>query len=119
MPPLMRLCRFMFLPRRSMNDSARAAARSFRTSCSRQCATSSAAMWRRSLRECDDVLSAYRERRNHRQHADCCVGYGSNDLDASLLIMPLVFFMGPNDPRMLSTIAAILQIPSRGGLVSD
>ena len=30
--------------------------------------------------------------------------YGSNDLDASLLIMPLVFFMAPNDPRMLQTI---------------
>ena len=30
--------------------------------------------------------------------------YGSDDLDASLLIMPLVFFMAPNDPRMLSTI---------------
>jgi GH15 family glucan-1,4-alpha-glucosidase len=45
--------------------------------------------------------------------------YGSEDLDASLLIMPLVFFMAPNDPRMLSTIEAILKRPSRGGLVSD
>jgi len=45
--------------------------------------------------------------------------YGSEDLDASLLIMPLVFFMAPNDPRMLSTIAAILESPRRGGLVSD
>ena len=34
--------------------------------------------------------------------------YGSEDLDASLLIMPLVFFMAPNDPRMLalSTLSA-------------
>jgi GH15 family glucan-1,4-alpha-glucosidase len=45
--------------------------------------------------------------------------YGSQDLDASLLIMPLVFFVAPNDPRMLSTIEAILQSPSKGGLVSD
>lgn len=45
--------------------------------------------------------------------------YGSEDLDASLLIMPLVFFMAPNDPRMLSTIDAILKSPSQGGLVSD
>src|SRR5260370_38072596 len=45
--------------------------------------------------------------------------YGSEDLDASLLIMPLVFFMAPNDPRMLSTVAAILESPSNGGLVSD
>jgi GH15 family glucan-1,4-alpha-glucosidase len=45
--------------------------------------------------------------------------YGSDDLDASLLILPLVFFMAPNDPRMLSTISAILQNPREGGLVSD
>jgi GH15 family glucan-1,4-alpha-glucosidase len=45
--------------------------------------------------------------------------YGSDDLDASLLIMPLVFFMAPNDPRMLHTLDAILESPSHGGLVSD
>ncbi len=45
--------------------------------------------------------------------------YGSDDLDASLLIMPLVFFMAPNDPRMVKTISAILQNPREGGLVSD
>jgi GH15 family glucan-1,4-alpha-glucosidase len=45
--------------------------------------------------------------------------YGSDDLDASLLIMPLVFFMAPTDPRMLSTISAILKNPRDGGLVSD
>ena len=33
--------------------------------------------------------------------------YGSDALDASSLLMPLVFFMAPNDPRMLSTIDAI------------
>lgn len=44
--------------------------------------------------------------------------YGSEDLDASLLIMPLVFFMGPADPRMLDTLEAILQTPRRGGLTS-
>jgi GH15 family glucan-1,4-alpha-glucosidase len=45
--------------------------------------------------------------------------YGSEDLDASLLVMPLVFFMAPTDPRMLSTIKAILKNPREGGLVSD
>jgi GH15 family glucan-1,4-alpha-glucosidase len=45
--------------------------------------------------------------------------YGSEDLDASLLIMPLVFFMAPTDPRMLSTIDALLKNPRDGGLVSD
>jgi GH15 family glucan-1,4-alpha-glucosidase len=45
--------------------------------------------------------------------------YGSEDLDASVLIMPLVFFMTPSDPRMLSTLKAIMKSPKEGGLVSD
>jgi GH15 family glucan-1,4-alpha-glucosidase len=45
--------------------------------------------------------------------------YDSEDLDASLLIMPLVFFMAPTDPRMLSTIDAIIKNPRDGGLLSD
>jgi GH15 family glucan-1,4-alpha-glucosidase len=45
--------------------------------------------------------------------------YGSEDLDASLLIMPLVFFMAPTDPRMLQTIDAILANPRDGGLTTD
>jgi GH15 family glucan-1,4-alpha-glucosidase len=45
--------------------------------------------------------------------------YGSDQLDASNLIMPLVFFMAPNDPRMLSTIDAIMRDPADGGLLSN
>jgi GH15 family glucan-1,4-alpha-glucosidase len=45
--------------------------------------------------------------------------YGSEALDASLLMMPLVFFMAPTDPRMLGTLDAILKDPAEGGLVSD
>jgi GH15 family glucan-1,4-alpha-glucosidase len=45
--------------------------------------------------------------------------YDSEDLDASLLIMPLVFFMAPTDPRMLGTLDAIMKDPAEGGLVSD
>ncbi len=33
--------------------------------------------------------------------------YGSQALDASILLMPLVFFLSPTDPRMLSTLEAI------------
>jgi GH15 family glucan-1,4-alpha-glucosidase len=40
-------------------------------------------------------------------------------LDASSLLMPLVFFVSPTDPRMLRTIDAINQPPKAGGLVSD
>jgi len=45
--------------------------------------------------------------------------YDYSQLDASLLIMPLVFFLAPNDPRMLRTISAIRKGPSKGGLFSD
>jgi GH15 family glucan-1,4-alpha-glucosidase len=33
--------------------------------------------------------------------------YGADALDASALLMPLTFFMAPNDPRMLATVDAI------------
>ena len=45
--------------------------------------------------------------------------YASDTLDASSLIMPLVFFLSPKDPRMLSTLEAIDRAPRDGGLVSD
>ena len=45
--------------------------------------------------------------------------YDGESLDASNLIMPLVFFVSPNDPRMLKTLDAINRSPKYGGLVSD
>ena len=45
--------------------------------------------------------------------------YGSDSLDASNLIMPLVFFLSPTDPRALSTLNAINRTPENGGLVSN
>jgi GH15 family glucan-1,4-alpha-glucosidase len=45
--------------------------------------------------------------------------YGSESLDASNLIMPLVFFTSPLDPKMLATLAATRLPPKRGGLCSD
>ena len=45
--------------------------------------------------------------------------YGSDALDASSLLMPLVFFMAPSDPRMLSTVDAIRKQVSAGGLAAD
>jgi GH15 family glucan-1,4-alpha-glucosidase len=44
--------------------------------------------------------------------------FDNNALDAATLMMPLVFFMAPNDPRMLATIDAINRPPHQGGLVS-
>ena len=43
--------------------------------------------------------------------------YGRDALDASNLIMPMVFFMSPSDPRMLKTLDAIRKSPANGGLV--
>ena len=43
--------------------------------------------------------------------------YGRDALDASNLIMPMVFFMSPSDPRMLKTLDAIQRSPANGGLV--
>jgi GH15 family glucan-1,4-alpha-glucosidase len=45
--------------------------------------------------------------------------FGSDAIDASNLIMPLVFFMSPTDPRMLATIDAIAAPREDGGLLSD
>jgi len=45
--------------------------------------------------------------------------YGSDALDASALLMPLVFILSPTDPIMLKTLDAIRRSPAEGGLVSD
>ena len=45
--------------------------------------------------------------------------FGSDALDAATLMMPLVFFVSPTDPRMLRTLDAINCSPRDGGLVSD
>jgi GH15 family glucan-1,4-alpha-glucosidase len=45
--------------------------------------------------------------------------YGSERLDASNLLMPLVFFVSPVDPKMCRTLDAIMRTPRAGGLMSD
>ena len=45
--------------------------------------------------------------------------YGGEALDAANLMMPLVFFLSPTDPRLLGTLAATMQPPRRGGLLSN
>ncbi len=45
--------------------------------------------------------------------------YGTGTLDASNLVMPLVFFMAPTDPKMQMTLDATCQAPANGGLLSD
>jgi GH15 family glucan-1,4-alpha-glucosidase len=45
--------------------------------------------------------------------------YGSHTLDAANLMMSLVFFVSPTDPRMLRTLDAVNRPPEEGGLVSN
>jgi len=45
--------------------------------------------------------------------------FGSESLDAANLMLPLVFFVSPTDPRMLKTLDATMQSPQKGGLVSN
>jgi GH15 family glucan-1,4-alpha-glucosidase len=45
--------------------------------------------------------------------------FDSDALDASTLLMPLVFFTAPNDPRMLATVDAICKPQDQGGLAAD
>jgi GH15 family glucan-1,4-alpha-glucosidase len=45
--------------------------------------------------------------------------FGSEVLDAANLLMPLVFFVSPSDPKMIGTLHATNRPPHKGGLVSD
>jgi GH15 family glucan-1,4-alpha-glucosidase len=45
--------------------------------------------------------------------------YGSSTLDASNLMMPLVFFLSPTDPKVLSTIKATMKPFNKGGLLAN
>ncbi len=45
--------------------------------------------------------------------------YGNDSLDAANLMLSLVFFVSPTDPRMLKTLDATNQSPEDGGLVSN
>jgi GH15 family glucan-1,4-alpha-glucosidase len=44
--------------------------------------------------------------------------YGAESLDAANLMMPLVFFVSPTDPRMIMTLDATMRSPEKGGLLS-
>jgi GH15 family glucan-1,4-alpha-glucosidase len=76
----------------------------------------------------DGPLESWRALRS-RMHADICdrgfdrgrnsfvQSYGSRELDASLLLIPLVGFLPPEDPRVRGTLAAIERDLLVGGFV--
>jgi GH15 family glucan-1,4-alpha-glucosidase len=76
----------------------------------------------------DGPLARWRELRR-RIHDDVCRNgydaqlgsfvraYGSRELDASLLLLPAIGFLPPEDPRILGTIAAVERDLLHGGFV--
>jgi GH15 family glucan-1,4-alpha-glucosidase len=66
------------------------------------------------MRHRDDIYEQIMERGWSEQRKAFVQHYGSDVLDASLLLMPLVKFIAPTDPRWLSTLDAITE-----ELVSD
>jgi GH15 family glucan-1,4-alpha-glucosidase len=67
----------------------------------------------------DEIYETIMQRGWNQQRGAFVQQFDGDALDASSLLMPLVFFVSPTDPRMLRTIDAINQAPKSGGLVSD
>ena len=71
------------------------------------------------LRVRDEIYTEILERGWSEKRQAFVQSYDSEELDAANLMMPLVFFMAPNDPRMLATLDAMLEPPERGGLTAN
>jgi GH15 family glucan-1,4-alpha-glucosidase len=67
----------------------------------------------------DAILQEVMTKGWNREKKSFVQSYGSDALDASLLLLPLVFFTAPNDPRMLHTLNAIRTPHRLGGLAAD
>ncbi|MEL6614567.1 MAG: glycoside hydrolase family 15 protein, partial [Bacteroidota bacterium] len=67
----------------------------------------------------DRIYRAIMEKGWNEERGAFVQAFGGDALDASNLLMPLVFFVGPNDPRMISTLEETLKAPEEGGLTSD
>ena len=70
------------------------------------------------LKERDAIYEAIMEQGWHPGRQAFVQYFGSDVLDASMLLMPLVFFISPTDPRMLSTIDAIMSDLTNDTLVN-
>src|SRR5215212_1248067 len=67
----------------------------------------------------DEIYEEIMEKGRSPERKAFVQSYGGDTLDASSLIMPLVFFVAPKGPRMLSTLDAINRPPKDDGLVSN
>jgi GH15 family glucan-1,4-alpha-glucosidase len=70
------------------------------------------------LRARDDIYEEVMDKGWSRKLGAFTQYYGSETVDASNLLMPLVLFVAPNDPRFLSTLDAINKPLSQGGLAA-
>ena len=70
------------------------------------------------LKARDQIYEEIMEKGWNSQKKAFVQSYKSDALDAGSLLMPLVFFVSPNDPRMLKTLDAMYRSPKEGGLVS-
>ena len=75
--------------------------------------------WTRWYAARDEIYETIMQRGWSEQRQAFAQSFDSDALDASMLMLPLVFFMSPTDPRMLSTLDAIMKPPREGGLASD
>jgi GH15 family glucan-1,4-alpha-glucosidase len=75
--------------------------------------------WAKWIQVRDDIYEAIMTQGWSEKRGAFVQSFGGESLDASTLTFPLVFFVSPDDPRMLSTLDAIDKPPSEGGLVSD
>lgn len=67
----------------------------------------------------DELYEEIMEKGYNEEGGYFCMSYENpNLLDASVLIAPLVLFIAPDDPRMISTIRAIMKPMAEGGLTS-
>lgn len=71
------------------------------------------------LAERDRIFEAIMSRGFSERRGSFVQAFGCDTLDASSLIMPLVFFVSPVDPKMLQTLDRICSPPHKGGLLSD
>jgi len=65
----------------------------------------------------DEIRAEVCEHGFHAQRNTFVQYYGGENLDAALLFIPMVGFLPPDDPRVLSTVAAIEKDLMRDGLV--
>ena len=65
----------------------------------------------------DEIKTQVLTRAWSKRHQAFAQSYDVDDLDASVLLIPIVGFLAPNDPRVISTVAAIERELTVDGLV--